>query len=353
MPYSEIHSIVSHFLLHEERRFNMQTLLNFACVFGTVLWLGFLRVGTTYWSVYAADSKTERPDLDEALKRLEIPPTWIPNVRVRYDTTKPWKEARLEARRLLAINKESSRREGVKLTWLYYQMDNIGDGHEYPQNLFIAGEKVWAVKALRDFLKKPRKQTPVHLHLQLASLLVYFEKYDQAKETLDQAMKGLPPPPWRIARTADIHAAYGDLYAAWSKMSKAKDHYQKAIRLYPTSDQPYGRHLLKRRADKVQLKWDRLSFEALESASLRDGAYTGKALGYVEDIYATVKVAGGKISSIQVKHKEKIDQNACVIIPDRIVKEQSLQVDGITGATVTVDAIINGTYRALKKAGLD
>ena len=103
----------------------------------------------------------------------------------------------------------------------------------------------------------------------------------------------------------------------------------------------------------MQLKWDRLGFKALETASLQDGTYTGEALGYVDDIRVTVKVAGGKISGIQVEHKEKIDQNACVIIPRRIQKEQSLQVDGITGATVTVDAIINGSYRALKKAGLD
>jgi uncharacterized protein with FMN-binding domain len=54
-----------------------------------------------------------------------------------------------------------------------------------------------------------------------------------------------------------------------------------------------------------------------------------------------------------VKHQEKIDQNACVIIPQRIISKRSLKVDGISGATVTKDAIVSGTFRVLKKAGLE
>ena len=60
----------------------------------------------------------------------------------------------------------------------------------------------------------------------------------------------------------------------------------------------------------------------------------------------------GKIADIRLTHEEKIDQNACVLIPQRIVDAQSLQVDGISGATVTKDAIVHGVYRCLKQAGL-
>jgi len=41
-----------------------------------------------------------------------------------------------------------------------------------------------------------------------------------------------------------------------------------------------------------------------------------------------------------------------VIIPKRIIDKQSLQVDGVTGATVTKDAIVAGTLQALRQAGL-
>ena len=63
-----------------------------------------------------------------------------------------------------------------------------------------------------------------------------------------------------------------------------------------------------------------------------------------------VTIKGGKITNIQLDHKEKIEQNATTIIPQRIIKAQSPKVDSITGATITCQAIMEGTFRALKKA---
>jgi uncharacterized protein with FMN-binding domain len=53
-----------------------------------------------------------------------------------------------------------------------------------------------------------------------------------------------------------------------------------------------------------------------------------------------------------VKHEEKIDLNATQIVPQRMVEKQSVQVDGITGATITSQAIVEGAFQALKQAGL-
>ncbi len=79
---------------------------------------------------------------------------------------------------------------------------------------------------------------------------------------------------------------------------------------------------------------------------------TRRRYAYVGDIIVTVTIREGKITDVQIQHEEKIDQNATTIIPQRIIAKQSLKVDGITGATVTYDTIIDGTLRALKKAGL-
>jgi fumarate reductase flavoprotein subunit len=91
---------------------------------------------------------------------------------------------------------------------------------------------------------------------------------------------------------------------------------------------------------------------SLKEAALSDGTYRETALGYSGDIKLTVKIEGGKIADIRVQHQEKIDQNACKLIPQHIIEQQSLQVDAISGATVTKDAILAGTLRALKKAEL-
>jgi len=299
-----------------------------------------------------ADPPADRPKLDELLAKLVIPPPWLEQVQTQYDTSKPWKDARLEIRRLLGFGRVETHRVAIKLTWIYLQKGDIGDGHEYPMYTFLGGEPVWSVRAHEEFLAKPHENTPIHAYLTLASLYSQYREFDKAKTTLDAAMNGLPPPPWDVMRKADVLDAYGDLYAAWGNTDEAKRYYAEAAALYPTAKPPYGGHLLPRRAVQVQSKLDLLTFQSVAAAELRDGQYRDKALGYAGDIDVTLTVREGKIADIRLKHEEKIDQNACVLIPQRIIDAQSLQVDGISGATVTKDAVVHGVYRCLRQAGL-
>jgi len=295
-----------------------------------------------------AAAKNAKPSLDEALAHLKVPPDWFDQVKVEYDTSKPWQDARLEVRRLLAENKN---REAIKLTVLYLHKGDIGDGHEYPMYLYMGGEYAWAVQEYRKRLAA-RPAGATHQYLCLAACYRHFGRYKDALELLDVALQRLPDPPWRIAGEADVHDYLGDLCAEMGDIDQAKQHYQKAIALYPTSDQPYGQHLLHRYAAKVKAKLDLLMMEAIGSSKLRDGTYTGQSLGYVDDVTVTVTIKASKIADVRVQHQEKIDQNATTIIPQRIVAKQSLKVDGVTGATVTCDAIIDGALQALRKAGL-
>ncbi len=303
---------------------------------------------TCFAATAGAAAENAKPSLEEALAQLKVPPAWFDEVKVQYDTNRPWKDARLEVRRLLSLNQN---REAMKLTVLYDRQGDIGDGSEYPMYLYMGGEYAWAIQEYRTRLAShPKGYT--HEYLCLASCYRHFGLYQDALELLDVAQQRLPDPPWRIAQEADICDYRGDLYAEMGKFEQATQQYRKAIALYPTSDQPYGRHLLHRRAAKVQSKLDLLTVKAIESGKLRDGTYAGKSLGYVGDVTVTVTIRQGKITEVRVQHEEKIDQNATTIIPQRIIAQQSLKVDGITGATVTYDAIIDGALQALKKAGL-
>lgn len=291
--------------------------------------------------------------LDDKLAKLVVPAPWLADVTPKWDTNKPWKEGRIEIRRLLGLNREDARREAITLTWMYLQKDDIGNAHEYPMYMHLGGEPVWAVYAFRWFLKQPHDNPPVYAMEALAAVYRDFGEYKLAEAQLNNALQNLPKPPWRVMRQADFHSAFGDLYARMGDVDKAKTHYRKAIELYPTARPPYGGHLLPRRAKKVQSKLDLLSYSSLANTSLKDGVYNEQALGYSGVIDLAVTVSEGRIANIDIKHKEKIEQNAVVIIPQRIISKQSLQVDGISGATVTKQAIVAGTYRALKKAGLD
>ncbi len=301
--------------------------------------------------------------LEAALAALKVPPDWFDSVEIHYHTNHPWKDARLEIRRLLAAasgqQRGQSSREAMKLTYLYHRKNDIGDGHEYPMYMFLGGEYAWATRAYIDFTKQllanPDSGDHIHAFLCLASCYAHFDEFDKALDTLNTALRRLPKPPWRIARQADIHDSFGDLYAKMDQADQARQHYAEAAGLYPTSNQPYGGHLLKRRAAKVQSKLDLLDYKSLATATLRDGTYRVKTLGYSgdKDVEVTVIIRAGRIGDVQIDHAEKIELGATRIIPQRIIDKQSLQVDAITGATVTCDAILEGAFRALKQAGLE
>lgn len=320
------------------------------------------RPGPTVVAVAPGTPQVDDPESSaDAAARLEaqldaftIPPAWIADVRPQWNTNKPWKEARQEIRRLLGLGDDKSRREGIRLTWDYLQKNDIGDRHEYGMYMFLGGEPLWAIKAYRMRLERTDLSYPPFFGVRaLASLYVENGVYEEAEQVLQKGMTlKSPDPKWNEMRTAEMHDSFGDLYAAWGKLDLAKQNYREAVRLYPLGKPPYGRHLLPRNAKKVQSKLDLLDMQSLEGAALRDGQYREKALGYSGDVNLTVTVAGGRISDIRVQHQEKIDQNACKLIPERIVQQQSLLVDGVTGATVTKDAIVAGTLRVLKKAGL-
>jgi len=294
-----------------------------------------------------------KPGLKAALAQLKIPPDWFTTTPVNWNTNKPWKEARLEIRRLLALD-DAKVREGVKLTWLYAQKGDIGDGHELPMYLFMSGNYAWATVEYPKHLQKVKGAGATHAYLCYASCLEHFNEFDQAMTVLNQAMNDLPARPWRINNQAKINEQFGDVYAKMGNVTKAREHYAEALRLYPTSDQPYGRHLLPRYLAKIKNKVDLLTLNDLKLGSLKDGTYIGKTLGYSDkkEMEVIVTIKGGRIANLKVNHEEKIDLNATTLIPQRIVAQQSLKVDAITGATVTSQAIVDGALLALKKAGL-
>lgn len=300
-------------------------------------------------------AQTTRPWLRQALASLKVPPDWFAQTNPQWDMSQPWKEARLEIRRLLAMSDEPQRiREAVKLTWLYAQKNDIGDGHELPMYLFMSGQYAWAAAEYPRYLQRVAGKGATHAYLCYASVLAHFGEYQQALAVLDQAARDLPPDPWRINSMANIQNLRGDICAQMGDTAGARRAYEEAIRLYPQSNQPYGRHLLHRQAAKVQTKLDLLTMRSLESAGLRDGTYTGRVLAYSDksDMTVTVVVRNGRIADIRLKHDEKIDLGATRIIPQRIIEKQSLKVDVVTGATITSQAIVDGTFQALKQAGL-
>ncbi len=307
--------------------------------------------GLAVWAMMAwLAAGAAEPSLDDAIKALKIPPEWFAEVKSDYDTRTPWKDARLHIRKLLA---EGKNREAIKLTYIYHveQKNGSADGHEYPMYLFLGGEYAWAAKVYAERLaSKPKGAT--FDYSALASLYAHFGEHQRALQTLRDSLERLPDPPWQINAKATLNDKLGDVYAAMGDIEKAREHYREAIRLFPTSNQPYGRHLLHRNAAKVQAKLDLLNRNALDLRRLKDGVYRGSGVGYAKEVNAVVTVKAGRITDIRLQHEEKIDLGATDTVPKQIIERQTLEVDAVTGATVTTQAIVQAVYEALQKAGM-
>jgi uncharacterized protein with FMN-binding domain len=77
--------------------------------------------------------------------------------------------------------------------------------------------------------------------------------------------------------------------------------------------------------------------------------YTADSIAYAGPLYVEVAVKGGRIESVRVtKHQEKQFYSALTDTPSQIVQKQGVKgVDAVTGATMTSEAILNATAKAL------
>ena len=88
----------------------------------------------------------------------------------------------------------------------------------------------------------------------------------------------------------------------------------------------------------------------------KDGTYTAKAQGFGGEIVAEVVISGGNITDIKLtgdKETEGLGSVAIEKMPGRFMKSQTVNVDGVSGASVSSGAIKQAVTDALAQAGID
>lgn len=84
-----------------------------------------------------------------------------------------------------------------------------------------------------------------------------------------------------------------------------------------------------------------------------DGTYTATVTGKKGDFDVTVVIEDGYIASIEIGDNNETESKGGVAIaqlPDEIVEAQSTDVDTVSGATITSEAIIEGVNECLEEA---
>lgn len=90
-------------------------------------------------------------------------------------------------------------------------------------------------------------------------------------------------------------------------------------------------------------------FDLLNLEKVADGTYNASALGYEGEVHVAVQVRSRRIESVKVtKHKEKQYYSSMRDVPEQIIAKQGVKgVDATSRATITGNAIINATAKAL------
>lgn len=86
------------------------------------------------------------------------------------------------------------------------------------------------------------------------------------------------------------------------------------------------------------------------------GEYTGTAKGLGGDVNVTLTLKDSVITDVKAEGKQEtegIGTKALEQLPGEMVEGNTINVDGVSGATVTSDAIKEAAKEALKSAGLN
>ena len=150
----------------------------------------------------------------------------------------------------------------------------------------------------------------------------------------------------RAGRSMEAYITAGDAMRTAGKPTQAVQYYKKVLAANDARNKQYDaryRARAKESIEAIQL------FEQTEIGDVRDGTYQASTTGYNGALAVEVQVASGRITSVKVtKHREKQFYSAITDTTKQIVERQSVRrIDATSRATITSQAIVNATAKAL------
>lgn len=147
---------------------------------------------------------------------------------------------------------------------------------------------------------------------------------------------------------ADVgYLAAGDICRFRGDSKRALAYYEKVLATATTNsreaDSKHNKERAKANIEAVKC------FDSLDLSRIGDGLYNAGSTAYAGPLYVDVAVKSKRIESVRVtRHKERQFYSALTDTPKRIIERQSVVgIDAVSGATMTSEAIINATAKAL------
>ena len=143
--------------------------------------------------------------------------------------------------------------------------------------------------------------------------------------------------------------AGGDACRSAGQYKRAISFYEQVLKSEGMANPQYERRVRSRAEQSI----DAIKrFELLDISKVADGEYIAETLAYEGPIEVKVEVADGRIEDVAItKHKEKQYYSALRDIPAQIIAKQSVKdVIATSRATITAEAIVSATAKALGEA---
>ena len=213
----------------------------------------------------------------------------------------------------------------------WWQKTGSGDQIDLAHCYFKLGCKDMALEILKGYATDDTRHASI--------IRLWSEMGDTAKalQMAEQAARSTP----------DVgNLAAGDVCRAAGKYPEALAYYQKAVAATA------GARDIQQNKKRAQASIDAIQLvEALDLKKIKDGKYPGSSIGYTGPVDVEVSVAGGKITDVKVtQHHEKQYYSSITETCASLIKKQGAKgVDATAGATITSEAIINGSLKALSK----
>ncbi len=151
------------------------------------------------------------------------------------------------------------------------------------------------------------------------------------------------------SKTNEFNEAFlnaGDALRSAGRLDEAVRYYQKVL----TRNQARNAEYLKRYTARASGAIEAIKlFDEADVSRVADGTYTDMSTGYNGMLEVQIRVADSRIEGVKVtKHQEKQFYAALTDTTSQIVAKQGVRdIDGTSGATITSQAIIHASARAL------
>ena len=140
------------------------------------------------------------------------------------------------------------------------------------------------------------------------------------------------------------YLAAGDACRLGGRYPQALGYYRKVVAV------PDGPRDIKRNKERAAASIEAIRvFDSLNLARIPDGTYMNSSVAYNGPLHVAVVVKNARIESVKVtQHTEKQFYSAITDTTARIIAKQGVKgVDMTSGATITAEAIVNATAKAL------